>query len=193
MHSTCTAHAFAHAFAYMHTPCSHFYTSLHALAHMFESVHAHYSQCIQPVFHVPVSCCTFSPVRSHHYTLYCAHFHFFPIEILHSGLCSSLFPSLCSCYNRGCEANAGLYFLVFFLFFLAEPSCVQHFLCSCCTACFCCLSLIPFLKEKAILIPRWDPLFICQWLQSALGVICCNFCSEFLVLLTFSLNPLGLF
>lgn len=76
--SLCAARVFAHAFAYTHAPCSHLHASLHALAHMFERVHAHCSQRIQPVFHVPLSCCTFSPVRSHHCTIYCAHSHFFP-------------------------------------------------------------------------------------------------------------------
>lgn len=147
----------------MHAPCSHLQASLHALAHMFEC-----ARSLQPsVFSLfsmfliraaPSPPCVLITTRFIVLT-----FIFFSIEILHSGLCSSLFPSLCSCYNRGCEANAGLYFLLD-IFFLAEPSCVQHFLCSCCAACFCCLSLIPFLKEKAVLIPWRDPQFLCQWL-----------------------------
>lgn len=158
----CRGQVFAHAFTYMHAPCSHLYASLHALAHMFESEHAHCSRYIQPVFHVPVSCCTFSPVRSHHYTLYCAHFHFLPLKfytVLCVALCFLPFVPATIEDMKPMQDCISLYFL-----FFAEPSCVQHFLCSCCAACFCCLSLVPFLKEKAILIPRWDPLFICQWL-----------------------------
>lgn len=120
MHRTplCLVHA-QHTYLHMHL-----HTCTLTLARITPSAGPYvweYARSLQPVYSACFPCSSFvlhllPRAFSSLHALFRS-LSFFSIEILHSGLCSSLFPSLCSCYNRGCEANAGLCFLVFIFSF----------------------------------------------------------------------------